>query len=248
MALLNSRAFNGLFRSFSKSKFSRHFIKAYVKKFKINIFELKKDLRSYESLNEFFTRQIDFTYRPLCLNKEKLVAPCDGFLSEQGEIDEKNNFQIKGKNYSIKELLKKEDIEKLRGGVFSLIYLSPSDYHRFHAITKCELIEQYSLGDKSEPVNDMGLAYGEPIVKNYRIIQKLKDEFKNEFYLIYIGAVNVNSIVIHEKKSYERAEEVGYFEFGSSIMLLFPKGMVKPYIEEKSKIKVRECLYEYIKS
>lgn len=245
MNLLNSRVFNKLLIKFTNSKFSKRFIPTYIKKFKIDRSEILKPLAEFSSLNDFFIRQIDGKLRPIDKDISVYTSPCDGLLSELGQIDENNKFMIKMKKYEISDLLDKNEIQDLIGGQYGLIYLSPADYHRFHAITDCKVLEEYSRGDKSEPVNDMGLEHGdEPIVKNYRIIQKLEDARGKFFYQIYIGAVNVNSIVLHDKKSYKKGEEVGYFQFGSSIMLLFPKDSGEFYLRKDTKIKYGQRLFD----
>lgn len=246
MRLLNSKIFNKLLIKFTNSKFSKNLIGYYIKKFNINEKEINKDIREFKSLNDFFIRSIDENLRPIDKKDNILTSPSDGLLSHVGKIDNKNNFIIKNKSYKLKDLLDERDLTSFTKGSYGLIYLSPSNYHRFHAMTDCTIIKQYSLGDKSEPVNDMGLNFGDdPIIKNYRIIQKLKDQKDNIFYVIYIGAVNVNSIIIHDKKNYKKAEEVGYFQFGSSILLLIPDEMAEFMIEEHSTIKYGQKLLYY---
>ncbi|MDO5026269.1 MAG: archaetidylserine decarboxylase [Tissierellia bacterium] len=243
MDFLNSRAFNYLLRKFTNSKFSKKFIPFYIRKFKINEEELLEKPEAYTSLNDFFTRKINPSLRPLAADPRVLISPCDGLLTELGQIDENSDFLIKSKPYSLEDLLEKDDFDLLKGGSYGLIYLSPANYHRFHALANCQLIDQYSRGNKSEPVNDMGLKYGDkPIVKNFRQIQKLRDEDGNIFYVIYIGAVNVNSIVVHDKKAYKKGEEVGYFQFGSSILLLFPRDTYSFICEKNEQLKYGQGL------
>lgn len=245
ISFLNSKLFNRIMIKFTNSKISKYFIPYFIKKYKIKLDEIPKDLKSYESINDFFTRSINPDLRPIDEASKVITSPCDGVLSHVGAIND-NTFIIKSKPYSIGELLDKDSCIEVNEGVYGLIYLSPSNYHRFHAITKCEILESYSRGHNSEPVNDMGLKYGnKPIVKNYRVIQKLKDENDNIFYIVYIGAVNVNSIVIHDKKKLEKGEEVGYFQFGSSILLLLPKSMAKFTRSENEKILFGQKLLEY---
>lgn len=246
MRFLNSKFFNKLLIKFTNSKLSKIFIPFFIKKYNIDISEISKSVKDFESINEFFTRQVRADLRPIYSETNVLTSPCDGLLSHVGTVRD-NCFIIKSTPYRISELLDSQDVSEVEGGLYGLIYLSPSNYHRFHSLTECQVIKTYKRGDKSEPVNDMGLQYGDkPIVKNYRIVQKLRDERNNVFYIIYIGAVNVNSIVLNEKKSYKKGEEVGYFQFGSSILLLFPKDMARFVRDENSKLLFGQKLLEYI--
>ena len=43
---------------------------------------------------------------------------------------------------------------------FYCFYLSPADYHRIHSPIDGEVLRQYTLGQKSYPVNQLGLTYG----------------------------------------------------------------------------------------
>lgn len=245
--MCNSSFFQKNLVRFTRSNFSRHFINMYIKKFGINTDELTKDPSQYISLNDFFTRDISPDDRPIDENKSVFISPCDGNLSHLGFVSENSKFTIKGKEYSINELLNSKDIERLNGGIYCLIYLSPANYHRFHAMADCKLINQYSLGRTSEPVNEIGLKYGNnPIVKNYRIVQELEDMMGNRFYVIYIGAVNVNSIQIHDNDHYSKGEELGYFQFGSSIMILFPNSLVENLVNANSEINMGQAIFKYM--
>ncbi len=41
-----------------------------------------------------------------------------------------------------------------------ILYLSPSHYHRIHSPVTGKVVEQWTLGTKSYPVNKYGLKYG----------------------------------------------------------------------------------------
>lgn len=236
---LNSKFLNRLLYGSTRCNFSKKFIPKYISHFKINTDELVKQPSDYNSLNDFFTRKIDMGKRPFGDSPSDFCSPCDGAVSHIGKITENIEFIIKNKPYSIVELLNRSDLN-LIGGDYVLIYLSPADYHRFHAPIDAAVLENYRLGKTSEPVNDLGLSMGNaPIVKNYRCIEYLRT--KNfSYYTVYIGAVNVNSIVLHEKNAYKKGEEVGYFQFGSSILLLFPPNVIDIDFPVNSKIKVGE--------
>lgn len=236
---LNSKLLNRLIYRTTRSTFSKKLIPWYISTFKINTRELMQSPSNYKSLNDFFTRKINMDTRPFNPCSKVFCSPCDGVTSHIGKITEEIEFCIKGKNYSITELLDKNDTS-LIGGDYILIYLSPADYHRFHASINSTVIKRYNLGKTSEPVNDLGLRFGNaPIVKNYRYIELLSTE-NFDYYSVYVGAINVNSIILHGQNAYKKGDEVGYFAFGSSILLLFPPNCIDITCDTDSKIKVGE--------
>jgi phosphatidylserine decarboxylase len=91
------------------------------------------ELSDYPHFNAFFTRELKPGARPISQRPGVLVSPCDGRISELGEIDGERVLQAKGHDYSLRELLADDPVcEHLHGGSFVTIYLSPRDYHRVH--------------------------------------------------------------------------------------------------------------------
>ncbi|UZM98464.1 phosphatidylserine decarboxylase [Lysinibacillus sp. MHQ-1] len=67
-------------------------------------------------------------------------------------------------------------------------YLSPADYHRIHSPIDGEVLRQYTLGQKSYPVNQIGLTYGKkPISHNYRLVTELKTAHNQQVAFIKVG-------------------------------------------------------------
>ena len=84
----------------------------------------------------------------------------------------------------------------------------------------------YSLGKYSFPVHKMRLKLGDNILSyNYRQVYRLNG--KINYTLIPVGAQNVNSIIPTYDDIYvKKGEELGYFEFGSTVVLLFEKNNI----------------------
>ncbi|MFD1736659.1 phosphatidylserine decarboxylase [Bacillus salitolerans] len=231
---------------FAKSSKSRFIIGSFVRTYNIRLDEMEKPLHEYHSLHDLFTRKLKGNVRSIELGESVLVSPVDAVLEEYGEIHEDQTFLVKGKNYFISEMLVHEEkIDKYVGGSFMILYLSPSHYHRIHAPITGRITEQWSLGTSSYPVNRLGVKYGKsPFTKNYRVISEINHNGVH-VAVVKVGAMFVNGIeLIHKGEEIKKGEEIGYFSFGSTIILLFEKGSftINPSVKRKMELKVGEKL------
>ena len=116
----------------------------------------EQDLRSYNSLSEFFRRALKPTARPLCTNS-CVTSPADGRVLSVGMVSPEGHLeQIKGVRYTLSAFLGglrekndkqvpvtnatdsyvaelMEDSEQNNALYHVVIYLAPGDYHRFHS-------------------------------------------------------------------------------------------------------------------
>lgn len=214
---------------FANSNLSRPLIKPYARVYRINLEEMRDDLKSYRNLHSFFTRKIKEELRPIDSCDQTVVCPVDGILEDYGEIALDSEITVKNKNYSINEMLGGSDrAARYSGGTFMILYLSPSHYHRIHAPITGKITRTYTLGQKSFPVNKYGLKYGDAtLAKNYRIVTELENDSVS-IAMVKVGATFINSVeIINQKDVWEKGEEVAYFSFGSTVVLLFEKGAFK---------------------
>jgi phosphatidylserine decarboxylase len=64
-----------------------------------------------------------------------------------------------------------------------------------------------------------------PLSKNYRVITELKTDY-GFMSVVKVGAMFVNSIEItHPQSELIKGEEMAFFSFGSTVILLFEKGI-----------------------
>ncbi|WP_088066938.1 phosphatidylserine decarboxylase [Gottfriedia luciferensis] len=228
--LTNNRLTSGFLRRFSTSRLSKVLIKPYIKAFNLNMEESENT--SFPTLHALFTRELKKNARPIDAGESEIACPVDGVLESCGKIEKDIKFVVKGKTYSIIEMLgSKEMADKYDEGYYMVLYLSPSHYHRIHSPIEGEIISQFELGAKSYPVNKAGLTYGkDPLSKNFRIISEvLNTENNKHIAMIKVGAMFVNTIVVTAKqKLIKKGEEVGYFSFGSTVVLLFEANSFTP--------------------
>lgn len=86
-----------------------------------------------ESFDAFFTRALKPGARPLASHPGEPVCPCDGTISQAGELHDDRLIQAKGHEYTAGELLGEPELARpFADGRFVTVYLAPADYHRVH--------------------------------------------------------------------------------------------------------------------
>lgn len=227
--------------------------RTYVKFFGINMEEFDT-LESYPTLNALFTRSF-VKQREFDKTTTTMIAPCDSLIMEFGECQNDLAMQIKGKAYAISDFVTKN----LEDGFFYInFYLSPKDYHRFHAPINLKVKSVNFINGMLLPVHRKSLEKNDNLFnKNKRVVLECIDDFENPFYLVAIGALNVGRIQIHiipeivnlkENKSFvfkesyllKKGDEIGCFEMGSTIVVLSKNWEYS--IKNKEKIYFGECI------
>ncbi|MCX7554435.1 archaetidylserine decarboxylase [Marinicella sp. S1101] len=217
-----------------------------INKFNINLDEAaSKNYDDYEHFNAFFTRALKDGTRPIDESKDSLVSPVDGVISQMGAIEHDAIFQAKGHHYSISDLLATEMTEDFIDGQFMTIYLSPKDYHRLHAPLNCDLKSMRHVPGRLFSVADWTTQkIPRLFARNERLINHLHTPIGHVAY-VYVGAILVSSIetvsngvitppyasqvtdlLVQGQSQYKKGEEMGRFNMGSTVVLLFPKNTV----------------------
>lgn len=232
----------------AKKPFSRYFIPYYVKKFRIDLSSVKEPLNNFATLLDFFVRELKPEARPIYPNPDVITSPVDGVITQIGEIRDGALIQAKGISYQIEELLgDNEHVTSFTGGQFVTIYLSPRDYHRIHSPIEGEITSLTYIPGKLYPVNQIGVRlFPGLFTQNERVISYIKSNI-GLVALVKVGATNVGSIKVSfdemistnkkacliTKKEYHgtiqlrKGDELGRFEFGSTVILLFEPNRLK---------------------
>lgn len=120
-----------------------------------------------------------------------------------------------------------------------VIYLAPGDYHRFHSPTEIDILKRVEIDGRCDSVSEKTIAKGKPIYeKNGRIT--VTSQWKEGLLtMVMVGALNVMRIHITDQNHLERGDELGYFNLGSTIvMIVEAKGVKQLLASIGSKIKV----------
>ncbi len=225
--------------------FKNFLITRFVRLFDIDTDEIKLALPDdFATFNDFFIRELREGARPVDAAPEIVVSPVDGTISQAGRLRGGALLQAKGIEYSLDDLFGSniDDARVFAEGCFATIYLAPYNYHRVHAPLAAELVSASYVPGELFSVN---LATAENIRGLFRRNERLILNFRNEqgpASLIFVGALNVGSISTpwtgelrprhaggietidlgHEKILVDKGDLLGWFNMGSTVILLLP--------------------------
>ena len=221
------------------------------------------DPYAYGSFNEFFTRTLRADVRPTAAATDAIVCPVDGTVSQLGVLDEDRLLQAKGRFYTLPDLLAKRAwASRFVGGSFMTIYLAPFDYHRIHMPARGTLRDTVYVPGRLFSVNTVTAARVPRLFARNERVLTLFDSPHGQFAVILVGALNVGSIATvwagdiapapHRKITHyavtdltlERAQEMGRFNMGSTVILLFERGRVEwnPTLDAGTPVKLGQSL------
>lgn len=201
----------------------------------------RKNITDYDSLLDFFTRELAANARPIAAEENSLVCPVDGRVAHVGDIAKGQIFQVKGHSYSLDNLVGKDYARGYYDGQATTIYLAPFDYHRIHMPMNGRLLRaRYIPGE----LNSVSIALLDKIAglfaKNERVVLEFSADNSENFLMVLVGAVNVGSIetVFHgeicpnndslsvdlaaNKEYLNKGDELGRFNLGSTIIFITP--------------------------
>ncbi len=221
-------------------------IRNIINYYKVNMAEaIEPDIKTYASFNHFFTRALKADLRPITAIEKGIASPADGVISQMGFIEKGDIFQAKGKRFTAADLLGCDEAQAAiyNQGLFSTIYLSPKDYHRLHMPITGTLKEMRHIPGRLFSVN-AATANSVPrlFARNERVVCLFDTEI-GEMALVLVGAIFVSSIETvwhdvvtpptrssirtwHYKENapvLKKGEEMGRFNMGSTIIVLFEK-------------------------
>jgi len=232
--------------------FKNLLIRQFIKGFKPDLSDaLLTNPLEFESFNAFFTRALRADARPLPEDPLALACPVDGTVSEIGVIKGNQLLQAKGRHYTLDALLagRRPWVERFADGLFATIYLAPYNYHRIHMPAAGVLREAWYVPGRLFSVNRVTAdGVSNLFARNERVVCFFEDGAL-QHGLALIGALNVGSMetawhgevaprkprtlarleIEQGGKPHAalRGEEMGRFNMGSTVILLFPKNSIE---------------------
>ena len=226
-------------------------IGAFVRGFKPVMSDARQpDPLAYESFNAFFTRELAVGARPMPPDPLSVASPVDGTISQIGYLDGQSMLQAKGRRFSLTALLggTPEEARQFAGGAFATLYLAPYNYHRIHMPLHGQLRTTRHIPGRLFSVNAVtAAAVDELFARNERVVCRW-NEARQSFSMVLVGALFVGSIstVWHGEITppsrraprelapidgpgahLARGDLMGWFNMGSTVIVLFPKGRVQ---------------------
>ncbi len=232
----------------SRAPWTRGIIPWFIKKYGVDMGEAADpDPSHYACFNDFFTRALRAGVRPLA--DAPFVSPVDGAVIDCVNMSGGQILQVKGHAYSARELVGGDAAlaAPFEDGDAISIYLSPKDYHRIHMPCAGRLLRMIHVPGTLYSVNP-ATVQGVPglFARNERVVCLFESDF-GPFVLTLVGAMVVGSMqtVWHglidpprtgslrqwhyrdQDIRLARGEEMGRFLLGSTVVMLFPKNMLR---------------------
>lgn len=245
-------------------------IKVFCWRYNVNLAEaLNSEPHDYPNFNAFFTRALKPAARHVDASERSIISPADGTISELGSINNKTLLQAKGMYFNLDMLLANQhDVtESFLNGSFATIYLSPKDYHRVHMPFSGTLRKSIFIPGKLFSVNRMTSEIIPNLYARNERLVLIFDTKAGPMAVILVGAMIVGSIKtvwmdqpISSKQlaisrpdqeiSLNKGDELGHFEMGSTVILLFNKDFAKlsSTIQPQNSIKFGQKLAELMVS
>jgi phosphatidylserine decarboxylase len=197
----------------------------------------------FRSMHDCFTRRLKDGARPIDTDPAVLASPCDAIVGACGAVVDGQILQVKGFAYGLDDLLgDAEHAEVFRGGCYVTLRLTSSMYHRFHAPHDCRVESVSHFPGDTWNVNPVTLKRIERLFcKNERAVIRTRLSGGQPMTLVPVAAILVAGIRLHfldillrsrqhDRRTFQcdaslrKGEEMGWFEHGSTIILLAPAG------------------------
>jgi phosphatidylserine decarboxylase len=222
-------------------------IRRFQNHYRIGMDEFVGKAEDYPSLTEFFVRRIDPRKRVLHRNERYVVSPADGFLSEMELVREDCCTQVKDRSYPLSALLG-EKIDFSAGWHVATVYLSPSNYHRFHYPFSGTVTRYRHEPGRLFPVNLFSANRVDRLyVRNERVIVEIESGGKSAYFVAvgatFVGGIRMEFVSlsrpaekwIEARHPVSQLDEMGRFEMGSTIVLAFPAAMIDSVVGVRGK-------------
>jgi len=230
--------------------FKNFFITKFIGLYQVDMSQAQtENINDYNCFNDFFTRPLKAEARPIADAASAIISPVDGTVSEIGRIQDNQLFQAKGKTYSLETLVggSPERAQFYKNGFFATLYLSPRDYHRIHMPLSGRLREMVHVPGRLFSVSpSTARSVNNLFARNERVIAGFSTD-TGPMAMVLVGAIFVSSMETvwagtitppagknlrqwsydtQTPISLERADEMGRFNMGSTVILLFSENSI----------------------
>ncbi len=201
---------------------------------------------TFRSLHDCFIRELKEGARPIDLRTDLLTSPCDAIIGANGRIVDGVVLQVKGSTYALEELVRDPElVATYRNGTYVTLRLTASMYHRFHAPHDCRVEQVRHIAGDAWNVNPPTLKrVSRVFCRNERAVLRLSlDATRHRIALVPVAAILVAGLKLrfmdlpvdrqHAQPwvrdcdiPLSKGQEMGWFEHGSTIIVLAPSEFV----------------------
>ena len=207
------------------------------------------EIASYPNFNAFFTRALRPDVRPVDTAGNAVISPVDGSVSQCGVIKDGRIFQAKGQTFTTAELLGGDTALAVHfdNGLFATLYLSPRDYHRIHMPLAGTLTRMLHVPGRLFSVSPPATRVVPRVFARNERVATIFDTAAGTMAVVMVGALNVGSIetvwageitpphgrilrswdYFDDRIKLAKGAELGRFNMGSTVILLFAAGRVR---------------------
>lgn len=237
-----------------------------TRKFGVDLSEAAEpDPTAYPTFNAFFTRALKPGARVADADPAAFLMPADGHVSQCGDIVDGRIFQAKGQSFTAAELLGDDEAARpFTDGVYATVYLSPRDYHRVHMPWTGTLRETVHVPGRLFSVGtDAVASVPRLFARNERLVCHFDTDF-GPMVQVMVGALLVSGVETVwsgeeippyadaiTRKDYrgrgivlERFAEMARFNYGSTVIVLLPRGVaaLDPALKAESPVRLGQRL------
>ncbi len=222
-------------------------IRTFIKKYSVDMSQAQfTSPENYVTFTDFFTRHLQKKARSIAKGEHTVVSPADACIAQIGNIVKNQLIQAKDHFFHVDELLGGDKLlaQTFYDGSFATFYLAPKDYHRVHMPVTGRLRTMIHIPGHLFSVNLHTAAYVPKLFARNERVVCIFDTAMGPMAVILVGAMFVASIVTtwagtvtpcrtknitttsyhqHPPIVLNKGEELGFFNFGSTVIILFEK-------------------------
>lgn len=217
----------------------------------------------FRSLHDAFIRELRPGARRIDPDPSVLVSPSDAILGANGIVSAGQVLQVKGSAYRLADLVQDEALARSHEGcAFATLRLTAGMYHRFHAPADVVVESVRHLWGDTWNVNPIALRRVEALFcRNERAVIRVRLADGAAMTLVPVAAILVAGLKLgflpegHALREtggrtipcaapVAKGAEMGWFEHGSTIVVLAPPGYtLVPGLAEGARLRMGERLF-----
>lgn len=213
-----------------QSKLSAKFIPFFCKRYKLDEEKLKNYLpasgsQKFQSFQDFFTRRL----KTSLVTNSDFVWPCEGYVCENGHVDQLKEVDVKGNRINLKEIFGSLKNKIAPNSYFTNIFLHNHNYHRFHSPADVTIKSVLHIPGKLlflRPWFYTKSKVSHPSFLNERVVIEMEDSSQKTWLLCFVAGMGVGNIKLEPKIAVGTqvaiGEEIGLFLLGSSCCMISP--------------------------